>query len=187
MLQIIFGGMTALSLLYALISGRGSACVSALLEGADSAVQAALSMAGGFAFFCGLIRIPEKAGAVRSLSRLLSPFFEKLLGPSLPDNALDYVTLNFTANMLGLGNAATPMGIEAAKRMAAGDTASNALCLFLVINASSVQLFPSTVIALRAAAGSQAPGVIAFPALLATGLSTLAGILSCKLMEGKNA
>ena len=185
MLQIMFGGMTGLSLLYSLLTGRGNTGVSALLQGADSAVQAVLSMAGGFAFFCGLIRILEKAGAVRFLSRLLSPFLKKLLGPSLPDSALDYVTMNFTANMLGLGNAATPMGVEAAKRMAAGSTASNALCLFLVINASSVQLLPSTVIALRAAAGSQAPGAIIFPTLLATFLSTLAGILSCKLMEGK--
>ena len=187
MLQVIFGGMTGLSLLYALLTGQGAACVSAMLKGAESAVESALAMAGGFAFFCGLIRILEKAGTVRFLSRLLSPLLKRLLGPSLPDNALDYVTMNFTANMLGLGNAATPMGMEAARRMAQGDTASNALCLFLVINASSVQLLPSTVITLRAAAGSQAPGAIVWPALLATSLSTLAGILSCKLMEGKKA
>ena len=187
MLQIIFGSIMGFSLLYALVSGQGGACVSAMLEGADSAVQSAFSMAGGFAFFCGLIRILEKAGAVRFLSRLLAPFLKRLLGPSLPDNALDYVTMNFTANMLGLGNAATPMGIEAAKRMANGAAASNALCLFLVINASSVQLLPSTVIALRAAAGSASPGAIALPSLWATSLSTLAGILSCKLLEGKKA
>jgi len=123
-------------------------------------------------------------GAIRFLSRLLSPGLQRLMGPSLPDTALDYVTMNLTANMLGLGNAATPMGMKAAQAMAQGETATNALCLFLVINASSVQLLPSTVISLRAAAGSASPGAIVLPTLAATLVSTLAGILSCKLWEG---
>lgn len=186
MVQIIFGVLTGFSLLYALIRGDGAACVLAMLEGADNAVQAALSMAGGFAFFCGLICILKKAGAVGFLSRRFSPLLKRLLGPTLPDNALDYVSMNLAANMLGLGNAATPMGIEAAKRMARGESATNALCLFLVINASSVQLLPSTVISLRAAAGSAAPGAIVLPTLITTLLSTLAGILSCKLWEKKS-
>ena len=101
----------------------------------------------------------------------------------IPADALDYVTMNLAANMLGLGNAATPMGVEAARRMAAGERAGDALCFFLVLNASSVQLLPTTVIALRAAAGSQAPGQIALPALVSTLISTLAGALSCKLAE----
>ena len=186
MIQGIFGGLMGLSLLYALIKGEGGACVSALLQGADSAVASVISMAGGLAFFCGLIHILKKAGALSFLSRLLSPLLRRLMGPSLPDTALDYVTMNLTANMLGLGNAATPMGIQAAKAMARGESATNALCLFLVINASSVQLLPSTVISLRAAAGSASPGAIVLPTLIATLLSTLAGILSCKLLEKKS-
>ena len=92
--------------------------------------------------------------------------------------------MNLTANLLGLGNAATPMGIEAARRMGKGNgTASNALCLFLVINASSVQIFPASVIALRAAAGSADPARIVLPALIATGVSTIVGIASCKCAE----
>ena len=85
--------------------------------------------------------------------------------------------------MLGLGNAATPMGIEASRRLAEKGRATDALCLFLVINASSVQLLPTTVIALRAAAGSRQPGIIAWPAFLATALSTATGILCCKAAE----
>ena len=94
------------------------------------------------------------------------------------------MTLNLTANMLGLGSAATPLGLEAARKMGgSGEAASNALCLFLVINASSVQLLPTTVIALRAAEGSAAPGSVIFPALLATAISTLTGIIACKIGE----
>ena len=185
MLQVIFGCLLGLSLLYALARGQGAEVVTAMLAAAESAVETALALAGGFAFFCGLIAILRRAGAVRFLSRLAAPGLRRLMGPELPADALDYVTMNLTANLLGLGNAATPMGIEAAKRLAAGERASNALCLFLVINASSVQLMPTTVIALRAAAGSVSPGAVTGPALAATLLSTVAGIAACKLMEGK--
>lgn len=185
MLQWIFGGLIGLSLLYALLTGQGAAPVTEMLRAAGEAVKTALTLAGGFAFFCGLIAILRRAGAVRFLSRRAGPALRRLMGPELPEDALDYVTMNLTANLLGLGNAATPMGVEAAKRMAAGETAGNALCLFLVLNASSVQLLPTTVIALRAAAGSSSPGAIAGPTLAATLISTLAGVVACKLLEGK--
>lgn len=185
MLQVIFGCFVGLSLLYALARGRGAEVVTAMLAAAESGVETALALAGGFAFFCGLIAILRRAGAMRFLSRLAAPGLRWLMGPELPADALDYVTMNLTANVLGLGNAATPMGIEAAKRMATGERASNALCLFLVINASSVQLMPTTVIALRAAAGSASPGAVTGPAFIATLFSTAAGIAACKLLEGK--
>lgn len=186
MLQIIFGGMLGLSLLYGLITGKGAETAQAMLAGAQGAVETAFAMAGGFAFFCGMIAILRRAGAMGFLSRKLAPGLKKLMGKDVAEEALEYIAMNFSANLLGLGNAATPMGIEAAKRMAGGEQAGNALCLFLVINASSVQLMPSTVIALRAAAGSQDPASILVPTLLATFLSTLAGILSCKLLEKKS-
>ena len=157
---------------------------AAMLAGAAEGVSSALSLAGGFALFCGLMAILRRAGAVEGLSRLVSPLLRRLFGPGLPPDALDSVTMNLTANLLGLGNAATPMGIEAARRMGKGNgTASNALCLFLVINASSVQIFPASVIALRAAAGSADPARIVLPALIATGVSTIVGIASCKCAE----
>ena len=184
MLQVLFGGMMGLSLLYGLIVGRGEQVASAMLEGAEEAVQAAFAMAGGFAFFCGMTAILRRAGAVQALGKRLSPLLSRLLGPELPPDALEPVLLNLSANMLGLGNAATPMGVEAARRMGGrGERASNALCLFLVINSSSVQLMPTTVIALRAAEGSTAPGAIVVPALLATAISTAVGIAACKIGE----
>ena len=143
-----------------------------------------VDMAGMFALFCGMASILRSAGAAQWLAKRLSPVIGRLLGPDTPDDALEYAVMNLTANLLGLGNAATPMGIQAARRMALGrEAASNALCMFLVINSSSVQLLPATVIALRAAAGSADPGGIALPALIATALSTLVGIVSCKIAE----
>ena len=182
MLQIIFGGMLGGGVLFSLLTGQGAAVFPALLGAAQEGVETAISLAGCFALFCGLIGILRAAGAVGALSRLTAPLLRRLMG-EIPADALDYVTMNLAANMLGLGNAATPMGVEAARRMAAGERASDALCFFLVLNASSVQLLPTTVIALRAAAGSQAPGQIALPALVSTLISTLAGALSCKLAE----
>ena len=182
-LQAIFGLLLGGAALAGMIRGDGDRVLAAALEGAQEGVAAALGMAGGFAFFCGMLAIVRRAGAVEALARALAPGLRRLMGPRLPQDALESVTLNLTANALGLGNAATPMGVEACRRMAAADGASNALCLFLVINSSSVQLLPTTVIALRAAAGSGAPGSIALPAFLATAFSTLTGIVACKIAE----
>lgn len=184
MLQWLFGGLLSGSILYGWLTGQGDKVMRAVLEAAEEGVTAGLAMAGGFGFFCGLIGLLRRAGAARWLSGKIAPGLQWLLGPSLPPEALEPVAMNLTANLLGLGNAATPMGVEAARRMAGpGGEISNALCMFLVINASSVQLIPTTVIALRAAAGSAAPGAVTGPALAATGISTAVGILACKLME----
>ena len=184
MLHVIFGGFIGLSILYGLIRGQGEQVVSAILAGAGEGVETSLAMAGGFAFFCGMISILRRAGAAEWLGKRLAYPLRRLLGPSLPPDALESAALNLTANLLGLGNAATPMGVEAARRMArSGDAASDALCMFLVINASSVQLIPSSVIALRAAEGSSAPGAAAGPALIASLVSTLVGVIACKIAE----
>lgn len=186
MLQILFGGMMGLSLLYGLATGQGEQVAAAMLGGAEEAVQAAVAMAGAFAFFCGMTAILRRAGAIQALGKRLSPLLSRLLGPELPPDALEPVLLNLSANLLGLGNAATPMGIEAARRMSGNsERASNALCLFLVINSSSVQLLPATVIALRAAEGSADPGCVTLPALAATVISTLVGVAACKIAEAR--
>lgn len=184
MLQVLTGGMLGGALLFALVTGRGEAVFSGLLAGAQSAVETAMGLMGSFGIFCGLMNILSASGAVEWLNKRLKKPLKKLLG-DVREEALSYVTLNLSANMLGLGNAATPAGLEAAKRLADGERASNALCMFLVINASSVQLLPSTVVALRTAMGAQNPGAVILPGLLSTCLSTLTGILMCKWMEKK--
>ena len=186
MLDCLFGGLLGASFLWGLIGGKGEAVTSAALAAAGEGVQTALTLAGGFAFFCGLMNLLRRSGAADALARRLTPAIRRLMGAEVPGDAVPFIAMNLTANLLGLGNAATPMGVEAARRMATGgEAASDALCLFLVINASSVQLLPSTVVSLRAAAGSAAPGAIVGPTILATGISTLVGILSCKLAERK--
>ena len=184
MLQGLFVGLLGGAVGYGWLSGRGPGVMAAVLDAAGEGVTAALAMAGGFAFFCGMIRVLRAAGAVGWLSGRLAPALKLLLGPSLPEDALEPVTMNLAANLLGMGNAATPMGLEAARRMGgqAGDI-SNALCMFLVINSSSVQVLPATVISLRAAAGSADPGAVILPALGATAVSTLVGVAACKLAE----
>ena len=169
--------------MYGILRGEGMEIASAMLAGAQGAVETALAMAGGFAFFCGMLGILRRAGMMGILAGKIAPLLKKLMGKDVPDDAWEYIATNLAANLLGLGNAATPMGIEAARRMARGAVAGNALCLFLVINASSVQLLPSTVIALRAAAGAQNPGDITLPTFLVTLISTLAGIMACKAAE----
>lgn len=184
LLQWVFGGMLGASLLFGLVRGNGEQVVKEILKAAQEAVEAALFMAGGFAFFCGMMAILRRAGVSAWLGKKMGPVLRLLMGRQMPEDAMDAVTMNLAANMLGLGNAATPLGLRAARRMADGSGAAcNALCLFLVINSSSVQLLPSTVIALRAAEGSQAPGAVAWPAFLATLISTAAGIISCKIAE----
>ena len=184
MLNGIFGFMIGASLLFGLCRGQGDAVLAAMLSGAGDGVKAVVDMAGMFALFCGMASILRSAGAAQWLAKRLRPVIGPLMGPDTPDDALEYAVMNLTANLLGLGNAATPMGIQAARRMALGrEAASNALCMFLVINSSSVQLLPTTVIALRAAEGSANPGAVTGPAIVATGISTLVGILSCKIAE----
>lgn len=182
MLHGIFCGMLGAAMLFGLATGRGEQVFQGFLKGAGDGVQMALSLCASLAVFGGLMRIVQHSGAEKGLMRILKKPLNRLMG-KMPDEALGYVTMNLSANMLGLGNAATPAGIKAAKMLAAGERASNALCMFLVINTSSVQLLPTTVIAMRASRGAQAPGAVIVPGLLATALSTLAGILLCKWME----
>ena len=184
MLQAVFGALMGCALLWGLVRGEGAAVAAAMLEAGKEAVNTSLALAGGFGLFCGMLAILRRSGAVGWLSGRMRPFLRRLFGNGLTEEALESVTLNLTANMLGLGSAATPMGLEAARKMSGnGEAASNALCLFLVINSSSVQLMPATVIALRAAEGSAAPGSVILPTLLATGISTLVGIAACKIGE----
>ena len=182
MLQVLVGVLLGGAMLFGIVTGRGERVFSGLMEGAKGAVETALSLMGSFGIFCGLMNILSHSGAVEKLNKWLKRPLRHLMG-EVKEEAMAFVTMNLSANMLGLGNAATPAGLEAAKRLAEGDRAGNALCMFLVINASSVRLLPSTVVSLRASMGAADPGAVILPALAATLLSTVSGILLCKWME----
>lgn len=182
MLQAVFGGMLGAAVLFGLMTGQGEKVFQGFLQGAGDGVQTAFSLCASLSVFGGLMGILQGCGAEKGLMRMLKKPLNRLLG-KMPEEALGYVTMNLSANMLGLGNAATPAGIKAAKILAEGERASNALCMFLVINTSSVQLLPATVISMRAVMGAANPEAVILPGLLSTAFSTAVGILLCKWME----
>lgn len=171
--------------LFGLVTGRIDEVSLSLLESGQSAVTLALSLAGAYALWCGLLAIMEKSGAIASLARWIRPVFRLFPGVKEKSAAGEAVATNLAANILGLGNAATPAGLTAMEKMREleplGDRPSNAMCMFLVINSSSIQLIPTTVISLRAAAGSASPADIILPTLCATACSTIFAVMAMKL------
>jgi spore maturation protein SpmA len=155
--------------------------VTAVFTMSKTSVNIAIGLVGALSFWLGILKIAEKAGLVEKLAWTLAPLFRRLM-PSVPANhpALGSITMNLSANMLGLDNAATPMGIRAMKDLQTlndtPDTASNAQILFLVLNTSSVTLFPIAVFVYRAQQGAAQPTDVFIPILLATAASTLAGV-----------
>lgn len=165
-----------------------AAMVESLFAMAKLSVEVMILLFGTLTLWLGILRIAEKAGLVEVLARLLSPLFRRLM-PEVPAGhpALGLITLNFTANALGLDNAATPIGLKAMRALQELNphprTASNAQILFLVLNASSLTLLPVTIFMYRAQQGASDPALVFLPILLATTASTLAGFLSAALVQ----
>jgi spore maturation protein SpmA len=157
-------------------------------DGAKTAVTIALGLIGIMALWLGVMRLAERCGLVQRMARGLRPVMRRLFPDVPPEHpAMGSMLMNIAANMLGLGNAATPLGLRAMRDLETLNrrpgVATNAMCTFLAINTSSVQLIPTTAIALLAAAGSRNPTLIVGTALLATTCSTAVGITSVKLFE----
>ena len=156
--------------------------VSALFEMAGLSVELAIGLIGLMAFWLGIVAVGEASGLIDKLARALSPLFTRLM-PEVPAGhpAISSMTLNLSANILGLDNAATPLGIKAMKDLQtlnpSPDTASNAQILFLLLNTSAVTLFPVTILLYRAQLGAADPAAVFIPILIATSCSTLAGLL----------
>ncbi len=187
MMNTVWAFLCCVGLIWGLAAGRGAVMTQAALAAGVDAVQAAIRLAGGFALWSGMLAIFENSGAIRAATRVLSPVLSRLFpGVAAGHPAREAIAMNVAANMLGLGNAATPMGLKAmrllSEDMPPGGVATDAMCMFLVLNASSVQLFPSTVVALRAAAGSASPGSVVLPTLIATAISTVTGVAACALL-----
>lgn len=158
-----------------------AAAVNSMITGAHGAVELSLNLMALYAFWLGFFSLIEKLGLSRGLEKLLRPVISRLF-PSCDTETRKYITMNISANLLGLGNAATPMAMEAIKRMDKGDTrASTDMIMLTVISATSLQLLPTTVIGMRATAGSANPSDFLFPSLIATVLSTVIGIVLVKL------
>ena len=184
-MTILWTGMAACALMCGLLTGRGEAVAAAAMKGAAGAVELALSMAGVLCLWSGVMEVLRQAGLADGLSRLLGPVLRRLFPQSADDReTMDAVAANVSANLLGLGNAATPLGLEAARRMARRSprVASDSLCMLVVCNTASIQLIPATVASVRAAAGSAEPFDILPAVWLVSGLSVGVGVLACKVL-----
>ena len=180
----IWTGMVAVSILCGIATGQGELVAAAAVEGAQSAVELCVSIAGMLCLWTGVMEVMGRSGLAEKLSRLLRPVLRLLFPQVAQDRAiLDSISANVSANLLGLGNAATPLGIEAVRRMErkSPGTASDAMCMLVVCNTASIQLIPTTVASVRAAAGSSAPFDILPAVWLASALSVGVGIAACKL------
>ncbi len=173
----VLGGIIA-----AAINGKIDVVTTAAMTAAGNAVQRAIALIGIVGLWMGIARVAEKSGLIDRLSHVIAPLFSWLF-PSIPKNhpALGCILMNLSANILGFGNAATPFGLKAMQELQKlnndPDTASEAMCTFLAINTSSVTLIPTTLIALRASAGSKNPSEIVGTVLFATTCSTVTAIV----------
>ena len=181
----IWTGMIAASVLYGLINGTIGAVGNAAMAGAAAAVDLCLSMAGIMCLWSGVMSIMKASGLMDGLSRLFRPVLGRLLPRACQDpDTLAALSGNVSANLLGLGNAATPLGIRAARRMAqgCGGRASSELCTLVVLNTASIQLLPTTVAGVRAALGAESAFDILPAVWLASALSVAAGLLAAKAL-----
>ena len=181
-MSVIWTGMVALSVLCGLATGRGNAVATAAVDGAKAAVELCLSIGGLLCLWSGLMEVLERCGLASGLARLMRPVLRRLYPEGEKTGATEQIAANVSANLLGLGNAATPPGIEAARRLhRGGSSAGDSLCMLVVCNTASIQLIPTTVAAVRAAAGSQTPFDILPAVWLASSVSVCVGICMAKI------
>lgn len=181
----VWTGMVVLSLVFGVFTGNLDAVANAALEGARSAIDLSISMAGILCLWSGVMEIMNVCGLSAGLARAFRPVLRRLLpGACQDEETLAAVSANVSANLLGLGNAATPLGIQAARRMArrTPGVASDSLCMLVVCNTASIQLIPTTVAAVRQGAGCATPFDILPAVWLSSAISLSVGILAAKLM-----
>ena len=189
MLNYLWLGLILCGIVLGVLTGRTEALTAATFDACKSSLMTiALPLGAVMALWLGIMRLAEKSGAVERLSGLLRPLLIRLF-PDVPADhpAMGAMVMNIAANMLGLGNAATPLGLRAMQGLESLNprpgTATNAMCTFLAINTSSVQLIPATAVGILAAAGATHPTAIIGTALVATTCSFLTGITSVKLLQ----
>lgn len=181
----IWNALLLISIVFSFLTGQGSALAASVMQGAGAGIQLALSIAGSLCLWTGVGRLMEQIGVTDSLSRLLRPLLHRLFPGTETNPALARdLSVNICANILGLGNAATPMGISAARRMAIGHTATDELCRLIVLNTASIQLIPANVAAVRAGLGCSTPFDI-LPAVWITSLCSAGFGLTAAWLLGK--
>lgn len=154
----VWTGLILVSIVFSFFTGNGSALASATITGAQAGITLAISLAGSICLWTGVGKLMEAAGLTKLLSQLFRPLLHRLFPSTKSDSALaGDLSANISANLLGLGNAATPMGISAACRMNRGNVATDELCRLIVLNSASIQLIPANVAAVRNSLGCSTP------------------------------
>ena len=192
MLNFLWAGMILIGVIYAVFTGNIDAVTNAALDSSKDAVTLCITMLGIMSLWTGLMEIATKAGVIKALSKLLRPII-RLMFPRIPKGhkANEHITTNVIANILGLGWAATPAGLQAMESLGElqdergvdRSVASDEMCTFLILNISSLQLIPINIIAYRSQYGSVNPTRIVGAGLVATIISTLVACLFCKMMH----
>ncbi|QWU14677.1 spore maturation protein A [Paenibacillus sophorae] len=186
MINVIWLGMIVIGFVFAAVNGRMDAFTAAVFDGAKNGVTVSFGLISVLVFWLGVMKIAEDAGLLRTIARLLGPIVSFLF-PDVPKGhpAIGYILSNMSANLLGLGNAATPMGIKAMQELQTlnpdKDTATPAMCTLLALNTASITLIPATLIAIRLNYGSSDPADIVGTTLAATFVATLAAIFADRL------
>jgi len=181
MINLVWLVMVLGGIILAGLKGQPELVTQAAFQAAQTAVKYALELIGVMALWLGLMKVAEEAGLIKKLAQILKPF-TRLLFPSVPQEhpAMGFILMNFSANLLGLGNAATPFGLKAMQELQTinedPNTASDEMCTFLAVNTSALTLIPTTVVALRAASGSLYPTEIVGTTILATFCATMTAV-----------
>lgn len=187
-MNYLWGGMIVIGVVYGALTGNLGAVTDQALASAKEAISLCITMAGAMAFWVGIMRIAERAGMIERIAYRMGPILHFLF-PSVPrdSDARTHIATNMVANFLGLGWAATPAGLAAMKELkkldARSGRATDAMCDFLIINISSLQLIPVNIIAYRSEYGSVSPAAIVGPAIIATLISTGAAVVFIKLRQ----
>lgn len=189
MLNYIWIAMLMIGFIIGILNGRLEEVSQAVFTSSGRAVELSIGLLGIMCLWSGLMNIAEKSGLIKVVAWIAKPLL-RLVFPQIANNnkALGAIIMNLAANFLGLGNAATPLGIRAMEELQQvngnREAASDSMCMFLVLNTSAIQLIPTTVIALRSAAGSAAPSEITVCVWIASLCATSAGIIMVKLLSG---
>ena len=185
MLNIIWPIFIILSFIYAILNGRVSEVNNSVFESTKLAVELSISLLGTMCLWNGLMQIASKTKIVKHLSKLLNPIIKKLFPEIKKEEKVhNEITMNIIANIMGLGNAATPLGLKAMKSLQEKNKdknrLSNSMAMLIVLNTASIQLIPTTVIAIRSSLGSNNPTAMIIPVWIATICAAIAGILATK-------
>lgn len=187
-MNYIFYGIIVLSIIVGAINGKLPDVVGSILTGAEKSVQIAFSLIGIMAFWLGIMKIAEKSGLVELIAKLIKPVTKRLFNEIPPeDPAIGNIAMNFSANALGLTNAATPIGIKAMQDLQKHNinkhTASNAMCMLLAMNTAGFQLIPAAVIAILVGIGYKNPTEIIAPTLLVTSFTFISAVTIAKIFQ----